>query len=47
MTSTHYPKELAKALAAAGSPSYKHREPFLQHDPEKWVPVFRQDHAQI
>jgi hypothetical protein len=22
------------------------RGPILEHDPEKWVPVFRKDHAQ-
>jgi hypothetical protein len=30
---------------AGAMPSQRHRR--LEHDPEKWIPVFRKDHAQI
>jgi hypothetical protein len=31
----------------AGLPLHKYaRRPALEHDPEKWKPVFRKDHAQ-
>jgi hypothetical protein len=40
---------LAKAdrLEVAAASSETPAQPALEHDPEKWVPVFRKDHAQI
>ena len=42
-------RALAKAdrLEIAAASSEAPAQPALAHDPEKWVPVFRKDHAQI
>jgi hypothetical protein len=36
-----------QALRKTGAPFSFLRIVCLEHDPEKWVPVFRKDHAQI
>jgi hypothetical protein len=33
-------------VSGLGCAGQDQRQPALEHDPEKWVPVFRKDHAQ-
>jgi hypothetical protein len=33
-------------LGLASGFGFRHARPILKHDPEKWMPVFGQDHAQ-
>ena len=38
--------KLAVAVVLAADDASADLRPPLEHDPEKWVPVFRKDHAQ-
>jgi hypothetical protein len=40
------PMRRALATRSIEAPKFRQTPPLLEHDPEKWIPVFRKDHAQ-